>query len=136
MNDSMKQFIEMVSKDEDLKERIKGLGDCSDDSQEMSDETKQEIIAIAKERGIDLNAEDFVFNKEDLSDEELAAISGGSGGCGCAGAGYGQGSKAGNPDIKFYCGCALVGVGVDQTDNEEDSYCLCSFVGGGADTPF
>ena len=74
MKESMQAFIELVSKDEELKATIENIAGSDEKQGTLSDESKQKIIALAKEHGIELSSEDFVFNKEDLTDEELAAL--------------------------------------------------------------
>ena len=135
MKESMQAFIELVSKDEELRASVEEITGSDEKQETLSDESKQQIIALAKEHGIELSSEDFEFNKEDLTDEELAVISGGSGGCGCAGSGYGQGTREGDSSIDFYCACVLMGVGMDGAA-PAGSYCFCTFVGGGADDDF
>ena len=135
MKESMQAFIELVSKDEELKATIESIAGNDEKKETLTEESKQQIIALAKEHGIELSSEDFVFNKDELSDEELAVISGGSGGCGCAGSGYGQGKRESDSSIDFYCACVLMGVGMDGAV-PAGSYCFCTFAGGGADDEF
>lgn len=86
MTENMKRFLEAVSSDKEMREKV-------DTAQ-----TKEEIMEIAKRVGAMLTEEDFEEKTgEALSDEELEAVAGGSM-CLLAG-----GSPSG-------CGCFVVGV--------------------------
>ena len=79
----------------------------------MSEEKKNEILDKEKE----------------LDKDELDAVSGGACGCPLAGGGAGHGNENG---LKYDCGCAFAGVGLDD---EGETYCICPLAGGGTDTP-
>ncbi len=74
MSDNVKKFLEMASKDENLKNKLMEL--------EKKEYAKaiQEAIALAKEHGMELSEADFAKDKasSELSDDELNAVSGGT----------------------------------------------------------
>ena len=85
MTENMKKFLEAVSQNEELREKLNGM-------------SKEDILAAAKELGIDLTEVDFAQNGE-MDDDELEVVAGGGelsklagGGCRCAciAAGYGD----------------------------------------------
>lgn len=88
MTDNAKKFLEALSADEELKDRACAV------------QTKEEVIELARELGVTLSEEDFTDQEgRAMSEEELAAVSGGGGGCSLIGLGsncvcffYGQGS--------------------------------------------
>ena len=113
MSENMKKFLELVSKDEEMKKRMMDFNDM---------ETAKAIqagIDFAKELGIELTEADFVKEKAggELNDDELDAVAGG-GGCGCPVGGYGEGDG-------YTCACVGYGQGT--------THCACPFVGGGTD---
>ncbi len=123
-----------VSEDEELEARIRAL-DMSD-----PDAATVQVISIAKELGIELTPEDFVLDQEEiqeLSDDELSAVSGGGAVCGCSGAGYGHAWS----ETTGKCVCIAVGEGYFKNNDEDfawlietkansDGSCVC--VGAGA----
>ena len=85
MTENMKEFLKEVENNAELKARLSALPD--------EEASKEKVVEIAKEYGFTLTAEDYeVGNAENISDEELAAVAGGScffggvvdGRCGCA----------------------------------------------------
>jgi predicted ribosomally synthesized peptide with nif11-like leader len=64
--EQLKAFLEKVQGDTSLQEKLKTASDA------------ETVIAIAKETGFNLSAEDIEKTKIALSDEELADISGGN----------------------------------------------------------
>ena len=119
MSENMKKFMELVSKDENLKQKLQSFNDM-----EPADAI-QAGIALAKELGIELSEADFAKEESngELSDDELDAVAGG-GGCGCALGGGGNGTDKWGEE--YDCGCAFYGYG-------DRSHCHCPFVGGGTD---
>ena len=119
MSDNMKKFMELVSKDENLKQKMQSFNDME------PEKAIQASIALAKELGIELSEADFAEKKSggELSDDELDAVAGG-GGCGCAFGGGGNGTDRWGDD--YTCGCVGYGQG-------ENGHCFCPFVGGGTD---
>ena len=84
MTENMKEFLKEVENNAKLKARLSALPD--------EEASKEKVVKIAKEYGFTLTAEDCeVGNAENISDEELAAVAGGScffggvvdGCCGC-----------------------------------------------------
>ena len=114
MTENMKQFLETVSKNDELIEKVNKMN-------------KDELVALAKELGITLTEEDFEKPVEELSDDELDTVAGGSD-VSCACAMGGGGTKDSNDGT---CACVLAGVGYDDYKNER---CLCGFAGYGYDT--
>ena len=114
MTDNLKKFLEAVSKSEELVAKVGNEKDVN------------ALIAVAKEMGMELTAADFEKEQE-ISDDELDAVTGGSDiNCGC---GMGGGGAAdANDDV---CVCVLAGVGYDDEKGER---CLCGFAGWGYDT--
>ncbi len=120
MSENMKKFLELVSKDENLKQRMQVCNDME------PEKAIQAGIALAKELGIDLSEADLVKNEsgDELNDDELDAVAGG-GGCACAAAGGGGGTEIdGNT---YGCACAFYGQGGDA--HGHDFNCIC-FLGG------
>ena len=114
MSENLKKFLEAVSKDEALVAQVGAMG-------------KEELLALAKELKISLTAEDLEKPAEELSDDELDTVAGGSDvSCACA---MGGGGTKDNNDKT--CACVLAGVGYTDTKSER---CLCGFAGYGYDT--
>lgn len=107
MTENMKKFLEAVSKSEELTAKVGGMG-------------KEELIALAKELGIELTEDDFV-QKIELDDDELEAVSGGWKKCTCVGAGGGKADEDGKA-------CACVAGGGGET---RDGECRCWCIVGG-----
>ena len=114
MTQNMKKFLEAVSQREDLLAKINNMG-------------KEELLALAKELNVELTEADLAKPAEELNDDELATVSGGSD-VNCACAMGGGGSKDKNDGT---CACVLAGVG--YTD-EKAERCLCGFAGWGYNT--
>ena len=110
MTDNMKRLLDRVSADSALAERASRLG-------------KAELIALARELGLELGEADFVSNANaDLSDDEMAAVAGG-GTCACVASGGGTAD-----DKCRVCACVIVGHG-DFIDYYPR--CACALGGGG-----
>jgi predicted ribosomally synthesized peptide with nif11-like leader len=103
MTENMKAFLEKVSSDEALKEKVKALESIKD-----LDKCKAAAVELAKEAGFTLVDEDFVSDmaEGELSDSEMDAVAGGlKPGCFSTNTGctlYG--------DIDKASGCIVVGV--------------------------
>ncbi len=125
MSDNMKKFLELVSKDENLKQKLQACNDM-----EPADAISTSI-ALAKELGIELGEADFANEKScgELSDDELDAVAGG-GGCGCFAAGGGGGTDE-NDGNTYGCACVMYGQGGDGRLKDEN--CVCGFAGMGTD---
>ncbi len=76
MTENMKAFLDAIQNNEELKEKFDEIS--SKEQSEQKDYT-DEYIALAREYGIILTKEDFEFDEEELSDEDLENVSGGSG---------------------------------------------------------
>lgn len=115
MNENLKLFLEKVSQDEELSKKVSSEAD------------PQALVAIAKEMGIALTADDFKKPVEELDDDDLDAVAGGSD-VSCACAMGGGGTKDSNDKT---CACVLAGAGYSKSGRER---CLCGFAGYGYDT--
>lgn len=116
MKENAKTFLELLSKDEELRKKV-----CS-----MTQ--MQDIIALAKELGIELTEEDLKTQSGEISEEELSAVTGG-GECYCA---VGGGGTAKDDDNA--CGCVALGFGTNERTKDDGYRCFCSLGGwGGAD---
>ncbi|MGN0154814.1 MAG: Nif11-like leader peptide family RiPP precursor [Lachnospiraceae bacterium] len=125
MCENLKKFLEQVSKDETLKQKVL---DCNEMEKE---DAIRASIALAKEMGIELTEADFAVKEanNELADDELDAVVGGGNfgsdyglDCNCSGAGGGNG-----------CYCNEVGAGYDA-ETLENYRCLCYTNGqGGSD---
>ena len=114
MTESMQKFLELVSKDEALVAKIGAMG-------------KDELIALAKELGVALTDADLTRPTQELDDDDLDTVAGGSD-VSCACAMGGGGTKDANDKT---CACVLAGVGYEKNGSER---CLCGFAGYGYDT--
>ena len=112
MTENMKKFLEAVSKDEALREKVNTMD-------------KDAIIATAKELGIELTETDFAQPEGEMNTDELDAVAGG-GVCACVTAG---GGKAGGYDKA--CGCYILGGGDGTGSNGLYARCFCVYGGGG-----
>ena len=116
MTENMKKFLEVVSNNEELKQKLTNV-------------PKEDVIALAKEVGFELTEADFVKNDE-LSDDELDAVVGGALKCVCPLAGGGGGTDY-IDDKTFGCACVLYGQGGDG--RAKDFNCACVMGGIGTD---
>ena len=115
MNENLKKFLEKVSEDKALAEKVNAYNDPA------------ALIDLAKELGVDLTEADLKKPVEELADDELDTVAGGSD-VSCACAMGGGGTKDTNDKT---CACVLAGVGYDRHGRER---CLCGFAGYGYDT--
>lgn len=115
MKENLKKFLEMVSKDEELSKKVSAM-------------QKEEVLALAKDMGMELTEEDFAENAvQELDDDDLDTVAGGSD-VSCACAMGGGGTKDVNDGV---CACVLAGVGYTDSKSER---CLCGFAGYGYDS--
>ncbi len=116
MSENMKKFLELVSKDETLKQKMQAFKDM-----EPADAISAGIT-LAKELGIELTEADFAKEKSagELSDEELDAVAGGD--CGCF---LGGGGTITSEGEEYTCACVGMGGGA--------YHCLCPVGGIGKD---
>ena len=71
MTENMKEFLKEVENNAELKARLSALPD--------EEASKEKVVEIAKEYGFTLTAEDCEVGKaENISDDELEAVAGGS----------------------------------------------------------
>ena len=68
--EQLKAFLEKVKGDTSLQEKLKAAGDAD------------AVVAIAKDAGFMITAEELKNTQAEVSDEELEGASGGAG-CGC-----------------------------------------------------
>ena len=129
MSENLKRFFESVSKDEVLQEKMKALSVDRENAVAY-------IIALAKEIDIELCEADFKASEEELSEDELGAVSGGMGSsgactnsaCWCT-VGGGGGGRMIDDNSAFGCACAVYGQGGDGKDDHQ--VCICVVVGEG-----
>ncbi len=115
MTENLKKFLETVSKDEALTAKVGTMG-------------KEELLALAKELGIELTEADLQkLAVQELDDDDLDTVAGGSD-VSCACAMGGGGTKDDNDKT---CACVLAGVGYSKNGRER---CVCGFAGYGYDT--
>ncbi len=115
MNENVRAFLEAVKGDPALRERLREMA-------------VNEVIAAAREKGIELAEKDLKPASDELGEDELSNVAGGD--CGCIIGGYGGGTDS--IDGKSYtCGCALYGQGCDG--RASDANCFCIAGGGGDD---
>lgn len=88
--------------------------------------TKEELIALAKELGIELTDADFAAPAGEVSDDEMDAVAGGAD-CGCFVGGGGEGG--GQWDNKV---CVCVTGGGGET-GDGGCRCVCTVAGWGAE---
>ena len=112
MSENLKKFLEAVSANEELAKKV-------------STASKEELLAMAKELGIELTEDDLKQVSQELSDDELDAVAGGKT-CVCVAGGGGEKSK--NDRL---CWCVLNGLG-ETTDKRQR--CMCYIGGSGYNT--
>lgn len=108
MTENLKKFLEAVSKNEELATKV-------------NDMTKEDLLALSKELGIELTEDDFV-QKIELDDDELDAVAGGWKKCVCIAAGGGKADEDGKA-----CACVAGGGG-----DARDGTCRCWCVAAGS----
>ena len=114
MNEKLKNFLEAVSRDETLTEKIGKEAD------------RKTIIAVARELGFDLCEADFEPVPVELSEDELETVAGGDAvSCSCA---LGGGGKKDKNDKT--CACVAAGWGYSKNGERR---CFCAVAGYGYD---
>ena len=123
MNENLKAFFEAVRDDPELCKKLTKMG-------------VEELVATAKERGIELTEADFTPPAGEVGDEELGNVAGGKdtsqecvSTCPLIGGAYGTDSDDGNT---YYCFCIAYGQG--GGGGITDTNCFCIFSGLGSDT--
>ena len=129
MTENFKQFLELVSKEKELADKVNAM-------------SKDEIIAYARELGIELTQADLNAPGAELSDDELEAVSGGNQ-CHCVlGGGGTTGVRStylpdGTVAITYNdeaCACVAVGLGYEVTEHNDGTVNKskrCTCVGAG-----
>lgn len=116
MSENLKAFLEAAKDDPELRSKLSTM-------------VLEELVAAAKEKGIELSEEDFHAPSAEVSEDELSnAAGGGGGGCFMLGGGGGTDDK----DGKTY-GCACVFYGQGGDGSYDDFNCSCVFLGAGTD---
>ena len=132
MREELKKFLEEVSKNEELKQKLKALNEME------KEKAIEAIITFAKEAGYTLVPEDFEEKtpERELTDEEVEAVSGGKKynfdetTCYCFLGGGGGGTDSSDGEI-FGCGCVAYGEGGCRG---EDGLLSCDCIGIGVGT--
>ena len=123
MTENIKKLLEKISQDEALQEKAKQM------------DSKEKLIAFARELGFELTEDDFKEETEqvksgEIDDDELEAVAGGAR-CMCAAAGGGKQSKRSHEKR-----CACIGYGQGDWSNKkmQEMYgprCTCIIGGDG-----
>ena len=117
MNDKVKKLLEMMSADRDFAEKA------------CKAETIEEVIGMAKGKGLELTDEDVreATNAAGTVDsDEMKAVTGGDN-CVCVAGG--GGTKV--DGVHGTCACVAYGCGEDLRQGEVPLYCQCYLVGTG-----
>lgn len=130
--EDVQRFYEALTQDEELQKKFMVLNEIPAEAQK-EDIIASRLIPLAKESGFDFTLEELKeysqTQKKPLSNEELAAVTGGKleGNmieCICVIGGGGSG---------YHCTCACVAYGQgNQTDVYPRHECMCAFYGYGA----
>ena len=117
MNDNLKVFLQKVSGDPQLIERLKAAADY------------EAVLELAKELGLPLTRTDIDPPTAELDERALENVTGGekTGGCACF-LGGGGGGKNCRDDIY---GCACVAYGQGGDGDKDDFTCICAGYGQG-----
>lgn len=122
MNDKLVKAMELASQNEELKSQLMDLKDIKD-----TEVLSTKVVEILKGYGIDLTVEDLLERNDDLSEEELAAVTGG----------VMQWEYIDFQDNKSYysisCSCLLTGAG---GKDEYMNTCICFWGGYGSFTDY
>lgn len=114
MNENLRAFLEMAKDDPELQDRLSKM-------------VQGELVAAAKEKGVELSEEDFHAPAGESDENELNNVAGGGGGCFVLGGGGGT-----NVNNNTYgCGCAVYGQGGDCKGSNFN--CTCILMGAGND---
>lgn len=105
MTEAMKSFLEMASKNEEIRNQVEAL---------RGQEEKrflEQVIALAAKQGISLTEQDFEPDSQEMDEAELAAVTGGARST-CLIAGVGGGDSLFDPtDDSKSCFCVAAGYG-------------------------
>lgn len=113
MSENIKKLLELASSNRELADKVNSA-------------SKEELVAIAKEQGIDLTEADFEAPKGTVGDDELDVVTGGAA-CYCGGGGGGTGEEIRKDKT---CVCILYGHG-NMSDGS--TRCVCPYAGVGYD---
>ena len=116
MNDNARAFLEAAQADPELRERLCKMA-------------VGELVAAAKEKGIELSEEDFKPAEGELGEGDLNNVAGG-GGCACPLLGGGGGTDPLDGNV-YGCACVTCGQGGDG--RAHDCNCRCTLGGTGDD---
>lgn len=119
--EKQEQLIKFMNEHPGLQEKLNQLS--KENPENINEKTIDELNAA----GFEISLDDLKVPAEELSEDELKAVSGG-GGCACAAGGYGGGDT-------LYCWCAVFGHGGmnEQWDYITDKGgCVCFAAGAGA----
>ncbi|MEG2231697.1 MAG: ferredoxin-thioredoxin reductase catalytic domain-containing protein [Lachnospiraceae bacterium] len=119
MTETMREFLEKVSSDDVLYEKMEVLKKETDKEKVIS-----ETIKIAKEDGVTLCTEDFELQEGEIDEAELAAVAGGWTKCGCFTLGGGNEDQDGTI-------CPCIGSGLGMRKDNFHKRCLCIAYGYG-----
>lgn len=116
MTDKMKALLEKISRDEQLAQRLKTL------------DTREKLIAFAKELGVALTEADFEQPDEEgeVSIDEADAVAGGKT---CVCVYIGEGKASGENDLR--CSCGVTGAGDFAKGGDTLNRCVCALGGYG-----
>ena len=133
MTENMKQFLNLVATDKELKAEVDEINLLHGGEDADIAAMNGKIISIAEKYGITLTAVDFDA-KPEMTEDELAQVAGGGdpdpapskGICICPviGAGTGLGSFNGE------CGCGVVGTGGNGSTTDYNCVCVVGGYGG------
>ena len=135
MNDKLKEFLKIISANDELKEKFSTMVK----KESESEANFKALIELANECGYDLTMEDLneePAQVENLSDEELGQIAGG-GWCGCISGGAGQAGAGNFLNDGLNCVCVSAGAGtLNLTERGQagaaDRVIVCTGAGEGA----
>ena len=136
MSENLKQFFDLMNNDPEIKEKALACNELGKEKGLLA------LIELAKEQGMELSEADFEAPKEEISEEELAVVSGGKlferscpeagqeadGWCFCVVPGGGGGTML---DDGAICGCACVGYGQGGDAKDDHWVCYCTAMGAG-----
>lgn len=115
MNDNLKAFLEMAKTDPELGHKLAAMDVAG-------------LIAIAKEKGLELSEADFRPPADEIEAAELNGVVGGSGGGACFVLGGGGGRDTRDNEI-YGCACVVYGQGGDGRASDANCFCILGGVG-------
>lgn len=124
--ENVKKFYEALEKNKELQEKFMAIQEGYEPKGKSNEEVFQDIVfPVAKEAGYEFTISEFrivyrnTMAESGISEEELANVSGGNGGCAWIGVGTGVG------------GCTILGgaYDLDEGGKRGEGMYLCAFVG-------